>query len=259
MSLTGSDLDKLLRLLREVAGEPSLEQGIQGLLKGGVELFGADHAVIGHRSPDDRHRIWWWPEQIDFSAHNQAYEALVDEHPVRSRFLATRTHEPILLSDCVNLERWESSALFSDYFRHYGVRRMLAVYAPIGPGSHLSLGLARSGSDFSDRERVMAQILQPTLVSLAVRLLRASPVGPGQGQLSRPVARVKRSIPANNLLTARETEVWMWMAQGKTNAEISVILGCARATVKNHAERILSKLGVETRTAAARHWFEGRA
>lgn len=52
-------------------------------------------------------------------------------------------------------------------------------------------------------------------------------------------------------LTPRETEILFWVAQGKTNAEIGVILGAARATVKKHVENLLPKLGVETRLAAA--------
>ncbi len=52
-------------------------------------------------------------------------------------------------------------------------------------------------------------------------------------------------------LTAREAEVLGWIARGKTNAEIAIILDAQPATVKKHVEHILEKLGVETRTAAA--------
>jgi DNA-binding NarL/FixJ family response regulator len=52
-------------------------------------------------------------------------------------------------------------------------------------------------------------------------------------------------------LTARETEVLTWVAQGKTNYEIGVILSACTSTVCKHVERILSKLFVENRTAAA--------
>lgn len=52
-------------------------------------------------------------------------------------------------------------------------------------------------------------------------------------------------------LTPREREVLRWVAEGKANAEIAVILGLTPGTVKLHVERILTKLGVENRTAAA--------
>lgn len=52
-------------------------------------------------------------------------------------------------------------------------------------------------------------------------------------------------------LTAREAEVLYWVVQGKINRDIADIVGSSPATVKKHLERILPKLGVETRTAAA--------
>jgi DNA-binding CsgD family transcriptional regulator len=52
-------------------------------------------------------------------------------------------------------------------------------------------------------------------------------------------------------LTRRETEVLTWVTQGKTNHEIGVILGVSTRTVCKHVQRILNKLNVENRTAAA--------
>src|SRR6185436_7579040 len=52
-------------------------------------------------------------------------------------------------------------------------------------------------------------------------------------------------------LTAREAEVLLWVAQGKANADIATILGCAENTVKVHLARIFEKLGFENRNAAA--------
>jgi DNA-binding CsgD family transcriptional regulator len=52
-------------------------------------------------------------------------------------------------------------------------------------------------------------------------------------------------------LTEREAEVLAWIAQGKGNYEISVILGAKPRTICKHVEHILRKLNVENRTAAA--------
>jgi DNA-binding NarL/FixJ family response regulator len=51
-------------------------------------------------------------------------------------------------------------------------------------------------------------------------------------------------------LTPKEAEVLLWVAQGKSNAEIGVILNNSESTVKKHMEHILEKLGVESRGAA---------
>jgi DNA-binding CsgD family transcriptional regulator len=52
-------------------------------------------------------------------------------------------------------------------------------------------------------------------------------------------------------LTKREAEVLAWVARGKGNYEIGVILGAKPRTICKHVEHIFSKLNVENRTAAA--------
>jgi len=51
-------------------------------------------------------------------------------------------------------------------------------------------------------------------------------------------------------LTPRVAEVLLWVAQGKTNADIATILGISESTVKKHLLEIFEVLGVETRSAA---------
>jgi DNA-binding CsgD family transcriptional regulator len=53
-------------------------------------------------------------------------------------------------------------------------------------------------------------------------------------------------------LSDREAEVLGWVSEGKTNPEIATILGLSPRTVHHHLEKIYWKLGVETRTAAAK-------
>jgi CheY-like chemotaxis protein/DNA-binding CsgD family transcriptional regulator len=53
-------------------------------------------------------------------------------------------------------------------------------------------------------------------------------------------------------LTPREADVLYWAALGKTNRDIAEILGMSPRTANKHLEHVFEKLGVETRTAAAR-------
>ncbi len=58
------------------------------------------------------------------------------------------------------------------------------------------------------------------------------------------------SVKASFGLTARETEILMWISKGKTNKEVGLILDTSPRTVNKHLEHIFEKLGVPTRTAA---------
>jgi DNA-binding NarL/FixJ family response regulator len=65
-----------------------------------------------------------------------------------------------------------------------------------------------------------------------------------------------KKMPAENSLgslglTPREAEVLTWIAQGKSNYEIGMILTACTGTICKHVEHILAKLNVENRTAAA--------
>jgi DNA-binding NarL/FixJ family response regulator len=60
------------------------------------------------------------------------------------------------------------------------------------------------------------------------------------------------AIPLESLgLSPREAEVLLWIAQGKSNEEIGIILGTSRNTIKKQVLRILEKLQVESRNTAA--------
>jgi DNA-binding NarL/FixJ family response regulator len=51
-------------------------------------------------------------------------------------------------------------------------------------------------------------------------------------------------------ITSREAEVLLWVAQGKSNGDIAVILEMSEKTVKQHLGAVFQKLGVESRTSA---------
>jgi len=62
---------------------------------------------------------------------------------------------------------------------------------------------------------------------------------------------------SSRLLTRREREVVMLVAEGLTNAQIAERLWISPGTVRRHLESVFSKLGVHTRTAAVARVREG--
>jgi DNA-binding response OmpR family regulator len=75
----------------------------------------------------------------------------------------------------------------------------------------------------------------------AEHLLRLSLVEP-RGE----VDRLRRDLA----LTAREAEVLLWLARGKSNKDISDILTISPRTVNKHLEQTYAKLGIENRSSA---------
>ena len=81
-------------------------------------------------------------------------------------------------------------------------------------------------------------VLDPTLTA---RLIEQYLVRP------EPDARLSRRLED---LTDREREVWLLLAEGKSNAEMGRDLFLSDATIKSHVTRLLSKLGVRSRVGA---------
>lgn len=61
------------------------------------------------------------------------------------------------------------------------------------------------------------------------------------------LCRDGRYLPEQGLLTGREIECLNWVAHGKTDYEISIILGCSHAGVRYHITRACAKLGAVNR------------
>ena len=65
-------------------------------------------------------------------------------------------------------------------------------------------------------------------------------------------------VTHRKMLTPRETEVMDLVSQGKSNWDISRILGCSEHTISNHISSILKKLNASNRAhAVAKAIFKG--
>ena len=84
------------------------------------------------------------------------------------------------------------------------------------------------------------------LASVAARLRRAEHASPGTFSVDFSSSKPLESLG----LTPREAEVLLWVAQGKSNADIATILATAEGTIKKHVQHIFEKLSVESRSAA---------
>lgn len=73
--------------------------------------------------------------------------------------------------------------------------------------------------------------------------------------LVKPMRRISSSredvLEETFNLTRREAEVLYWLTLGKTNRDISAILGLSARTVNKHLEQIFQKMGIDNRTSAA--------
>ncbi|HET7715746.1 MAG TPA: LuxR C-terminal-related transcriptional regulator [Bauldia sp.] len=110
----------------------------------------------------------------------------------------------------------------------------------------IGISLNRGVRDFDPNDAARLEVLRPHIVAAYRNALTVA-------ARTRVTAASASAIRVDGLpLTRRENEVLYWVSMGKTNEEVSAIIGAKPMTVKKHLEHIYDKLGVPNRTAAAR-------
>ncbi len=74
--------------------------------------------------------------------------------------------------------------------------------------------------------------------------------------LVRELSGAPEGGSAGGVLSPREAQVLALLARGLSNQQIADALTLSRHTVRRHVSNVLTKLGVDSRTAAAAHAFE---
>ena len=120
---------------------------------------------------------------------------------------------------------------WAHYLRNVGVRHHITVPLCRVGEIQYDMGVSREGgSDFTERHRLLLELMRPHLVALHRRALARLADDPD--------------------LTPRQWEVIRLVAGGLTDAQIARHLGIAEATVGKHLEGIYARLGTNNRVAA---------
>ena len=102
------------------------------------------------------------------------------------------------------------------------------------------------------RAGAIGYLLKDTQAEALCQAIKAAAAG--QVQLTPKAAarlmQVVSSLESTEALTERETEVLRRLSQGQSNKQIAYSMNNTEKTIKTHVSRILSKLGVQSRTQA---------
>ena len=196
--------------------------------------LGFDHCAYGMRSPLplSRQRI------VMFNNYPAAWQAryaqrnyLAIDPSVQH---ALKSPLPIMWSD----EFFAATPDFWEEARGHGLRFGWAQPCRDVSGTLGMLTVARSDEAITDGEMQEKNYRLAWLTQIA--------------HLAMARVLVKKLVPeANVRLSCQETNVIRWTAEGKTTAEISVIMGLSVRTVTFHIGNVVKKLNASNKTAAA--------
>lgn len=246
MPLHDRDLDALQKAALELHEDRDLDgfrEAVPGIVLAAVpgdHFLWMESGFSGAEQPLLNVVRWEHPQRFTAKLTQRLME-LLESHPFTVHARRTGDWGPLALADFWTDAQLRRSALWRDVYRHVGVGRLLACAAFRGNRvGTLNVCRPFGAPHFSERDRTMLRLLLPHYVQGLQAAERETMRHQGDGE----------TLPTLGL-TKREVQVAAWLARGRTNGEIARILAMQPRTVEKHVERILIKLGVENRTAAA--------
>jgi DNA-binding CsgD family transcriptional regulator len=95
-------------------------------------------------------------------ALGEAWDALVDQHPVINHITRTNTLSAIKISDCLTSQQWRRTGLFNEVFAKLQIEHQMGFMFSMG-NAKIGFAANRSGRDFSEVHRFILSFLAPHL------------------------------------------------------------------------------------------------
>ena len=205
-----------------------------------VERIGADDVARGRRDFDETRSLSGDRGQLaarawigrcaackcdrrsrrDNGKPNRLQWRLLAQHPVCTYQTRTGRFEAIRLSDLIARRQLHRLELYAEAYRPAGIEYQLVAGISSSTRYTKTFLFHRSRPDFSERDRLVLDLLRPHLANLFRRFIER-----------RSLAEVTSNLGTD--LSTRELEVLRYVAKGYANAEVAGILWITTSTVRN--------------------------
>lgn len=177
-----------------------------------------------------------------------AFAQHAHQNQLLQHFLRTRDGRAKRMSDVATREEFRSTDLYREVYAPLGVAYQMAFVLPSRGERVLAFVLTRRDVDFTDEDVAFVEAARPHLIQAYRNALEHSTL---LRRLGRSSAVPVKDLRAHGL-TKREAEVLRHVAAGRSNADVAEELALSARTVQKHLENAYRKLGVSSRSEAAR-------
>jgi len=134
----------------------------------------------------------------DVAAILQVYARHMHEHPVVRRRLAGEREFALKISDFLTQREFHQLGLYCEFYRGLEIEYQLALSLPASPSHIIGFTLNRRRHDFSERERLLLNLLRPHMVrayanAKAVTLMRRRVAASGSDDAAYGLIGLDRS------------------------------------------------------------------
>lgn len=244
------DLEVSLSYLRELYARRDPESFKRYVLETIPSLVPSELTTYNELDLRTSENVWEWePTPSDFTELTEIFSIHMDENPCVTYFRHTGNGRATKISDFLTQRELRGLGYYSDYLRRVGLEHRMSIVIPNPPHSVIALALGRSGRDFSERDRLMLDLLRPHLAQAHDNAATLARLQPEPAHPTKDVLLTRESFERLGL-TNREAEILLGIARGQTNHQIAASLYVSHLTVKTHLQRVYRKLGVASRTEA---------
>jgi DNA-binding CsgD family transcriptional regulator len=235
----------VLALIGDVIGLLDLEQLCHGLLRALREAVPAEWCALNEVPADLPHTVSITDPPVPLAIH-EAFARYAHQNPLVAYTQRTGEGGAIRFSDLITRRELHRLDLYREVYRPLGVEYQIAFTLPSSAERLLGVALSRTRRDFTARERDLLNLARPYLIEAYRNALSYTSLARGAG----------RQLAAADLralgLSAREADVLVLVAMGRSDADAAAELGIAMRTAQKHLEHCYRTLGVSNRSAAAR-------
>ena len=159
------DLGAFLSFVREIYGQPDLESFATQVVSALPRVVRSEWTSYNEVDPQSRTVAYTMdPLPYDWPESEQVFERYVHEHPLVSHYQRTHDGQAVRISDFLTREQFHRLELYNEFFRKLGVEHQMAVTLPAPAPLVIGLAVNRGGRDFSERERLLLDLLRPHLI-----------------------------------------------------------------------------------------------
>lgn len=162
--MTQRDLEAFLSFLRAIYGHLDLKSFATGVVSTLPSVIPSELTSYSEVNPRKRIATWVMePVPSDFPELAQAFERHVREQPRIHPHGQTREGEELRVSDFLARSRFQRLRLYDQVHRMIGAEYQMTTDLPTTPPLEIGISLNRSDMSFSERERLLLDMLRPQL------------------------------------------------------------------------------------------------
>src|SRR6266851_9462655 len=165
-SLREHDVSALLDFLRTLYALRDLRTFCSHVISAVPKLVGSDITTYNEVNCESQQNatVSDPPHALDFPDSHRIFNQHIPEHPLIGHYARRGDPRVLKMSDFLTRRKFHSVGLYTDFYRRVGVEHQMALMLPATPPLVIGIALNRGRPDFTERERLLLNLIRPHLV-----------------------------------------------------------------------------------------------